>query len=180
MNIIILNENDRLNDGLYSLKDDRFFHIKYILKLERGDYLEIGILNGPKGKAVINDIDFTETVLEIVEYYPEAASSFSIEIVFALTRPQTLKKVLNACAAMRVQSINLIRAEKVEKSYFQSPLLEEENYRKFLIEGLSQGKHTTLPEVQIYTRFKEFFKRRIPFYDSTCLLADPSAKDYLS
>ena len=59
---------------------------------------------------------------------------------------------------MGVNNIYFIRSEKVEKSYFHSPLLNEENYMKFLIEGLSQGRRTRLPNVNFYKRFKEFFK----------------------
>jgi len=46
----------------------------------------------------------------------------------------------------------------VEKSYFHSRLLEKENYTKYLIEGLSQGKRTQLPNIAIHKRFKQFFE----------------------
>ena len=51
-----------------------------------------------------------------------------------------------------------VRANRVEKSYYQSPLLQPENYRPFLLEGLSQGKLTRMPQVTIHDRFRTFFE----------------------
>ena len=63
---------------------------------------------------------------------------------------------------MNVHSLFLIRANRVEKSYYHSPLLNPENYQTYLIEGLSQGKFTRLPEVSIFERFKPFFEDSFP------------------
>ena len=59
---------------------------------------------------------------------------------------------------MGVRNIHLIRANRVEKSYFHSPLLSPEKWMPYLIEGLSQGKLTRLPQVVIHERFRNFFE----------------------
>lgn len=180
MNIIILTKEDRIKDDLYHLNDERYFHIRDILKLNETDVCEIGMLNGPCGKASVRNIDSEKVILKIDELYPIKEPEKGIEIICALPRPQTLKKVLSNCATMGVSKISLIRSEKVEKSYFQSPLLEKRNYDKYLIEGLSQGKRTHLPDVEIHKKFKPFFESRFPENDSVYILAIPEAEDYLS
>ena len=180
MNIIILTGKDKIDNHQYLLTDQRYLHIRDILKLERNDSLEIGILNGELGNAVVENINEERVILTIKEYYPVKKTTNQIEIVCALPRPQTLKKVLNISAAMGVSEISLVKAEKVEKSYFQSPLLKENNYTKFLIDGLSQGKLTTLPKVTINRRFKEFIKNKFPKKESICILTNPGSRYYLS
>jgi 16S rRNA (uracil1498-N3)-methyltransferase len=180
MNIIILTKKDRLNDDYYHLNDERYLHIRDILKLSEKDFCEIGLLNGPCGKASVKNIDSEKVILKIDELYRVKEPEKGIEIICALPRPQTLKKVLSNCATMGVSKISLIRSEKVEKSYFQSPLLEKRNYDKYLIEGLSQGKRTLLPEVDIHKKFKPFFENRFPENNSVCILAIPEAENYLS
>jgi len=182
MNIIILTEKDLTGKNIYRLRDDRFTHIKYILKSETGDTIEVGLMNGPAGIAKIRLINETEVLLEIGNLTQKQETYSKVDIICALPRPQTLKKVLNTCATMGVSNLYLIRSEKVEKSYFHSPLLREENYTKYLIEGLSQGKRTIAPRVTIHNKFKVFFENYFNEVDknSIYLLAHPDTNNYLN
>ncbi|MCW8848633.1 MAG: 16S rRNA (uracil(1498)-N(3))-methyltransferase [Melioribacteraceae bacterium] len=182
MNIIILTKKDCQSDNIYKISDNRFTHIKNILKSEIGDILEIGLLNGKIGTARITDKNESEVLLEIINLDTNKIISPKIDIICALPRPQTLKKVLNTCATMGVNNLHLIRSEKVEKSYFHSPLLERENYTKYLIEGLEQGKRTNLPKVAIHHKFKVFFENNYIENDGNYLklLAQPNVDNYLT
>lgn len=182
MNIIILTEKDQTEKNIYKISDDRFTHIKKILKSDINDIIEIGLINGSIGTAKIIDLKETELMLQVISLNKTKESNFNVDLICALPRPQTLKKVLNTCATMGIGNLYLIRSEKVEKSFFHSPILEEKNYNKYLIEGLSQGKRTNLPKVSIHKRFKEFFEN--DFNDirknKSCLLAHPNAEKYLN
>ncbi len=180
MNIIILTNADKLSAINYYVTDERFLHLKKILKAKINDVIEVGILNGPTGRARIKELSDNSALLEIVEHNSIKEKLFQIDLICALPRPQTLKKVLSTCASMGVEHLYLIRSEKVEKSYFHSPLLEENNYTSYLIEGLSQGKRTILPKISIHSRFKKFFEDE--FINSKYqinLLAHPNADSYL-
>lgn len=182
MNLIILTEKDRVTNDIYKISDERFIHIKNVLKSETNDIIEIGFLNGPTGSAKIIEQNETEIFLQVVKLNKIKNPNYNVDLVCALPRPQTLKKVLNICATMGVNNLYLIRSEKVEKSYFHSPLLEENNYTKYLIEGLSQGKRTNLPKVSIHKRFKEFFEDDFKSIreNKICLLAHPNTEKYLN
>ena len=182
MNIIILTEKDLVEKKIYEFSDDRFIHIKKILKLDAGDVVEIGLLNSSIGTAKILEITETKVLIEIISFTEKIATSPKVDIICALPRPQTLKKVLNSCATMGVSNLYLIRSEKVEKSYFHSPLLNEENYTKYLIEGLSQGKRTDIPKVSIHNKFKVFFENDFEEIrnNSNSLLAHPNTENYIN
>ena len=133
MNIVILTEKDCVANKKYQIDDERFTHIKNVLKSVAGNVVEIGLINNLKGRAKILELDKRKALLEIISLDEKAPTPYSIDVICALPRPQTLKKVLNTCATMGVNNLYLIRSEKVEKSFFHSTLLKEENYNKFLI-----------------------------------------------
>lgn len=162
MNLIILMESDRLDKKRFCLHDNRAEHIRDVLKLGKGEKVQVGLLNGPVGQAVVEVITPLEVVLKISELQDIAPPEPVVDLVCALPRPQTLKKVLFTSAMMGVRKLYLIRAGRVEKSYFQSPLLEKEKHTAHLIEGLAQGKLTFLPEIHILDRFKVFFEAILP------------------
>ena len=163
MNLIILENQDQADGGKYVIEDFRLDHVRDILRASTGKTLEVGLVNGPFGTATVESIDKGRAVLNCVF---EDSSRFEVEspidIICALPRPQTLKKVLHSAAAMGVRNIYFIRSNRVEKSYFDSPLLAENKYRKYLIEGLSQGKCTAIPKVSFHDRFKPFFQDALP------------------
>ncbi len=158
MNIIILFEADKNDDGSYHLSDYRAEHIRTVLKPDLNDRLEIGILNGERGTASVQAITDDKIILADLQFIESPIQNLTIDIIVALPRPQTVKKVLFTSAMMGVRNIFFIRSNRVEKSFFHSPLLEEENYRRFLIEGLQQGKNTMLPNVSIHDKFKPFMQ----------------------
>jgi RsmE family RNA methyltransferase len=186
VNLIILTENDKTIEGEYCLDDYRAEHIRDILKLKDNDILEIGLLNGPSGKARIESQKGNKIFLSCLDLHDDHDISPQIDIICALPRPQILKKVLLYSAMMGVRRLHLIRANRVEKSYFQSPLLEPKNYTSYLIEGLSQGKLTRLPEVQFHDRFRRYFEDIFPdlekqeLNNSVRLLPDPESENSLA
>jgi RsmE family RNA methyltransferase len=165
MNIIILTEKDRISESQFSINDERFQHAKNVLKVVNNSKIEVGILNGGIGSAKIISIDETKIILNIENLKNKENFGPKIDLICALPRPQTLKKVLSISATMGVNKLFFIKSEKVEKSYFHSPLLKEENYTKFLIEGLSQGKQTKLTQVSFHHYFKKFFDKDFSDYN---------------
>jgi RsmE family RNA methyltransferase len=184
MNLIILLKNDFIDHNRCRIADGRAKHIRKILRCQTGDSVEVGRINGPTGTGKIEKIDATEIILKC-EFKKENPPPYPVDIICALPRPQTLKKVLITVASMGIRRLHLIRANRMEKSYFHSPLLKEENYSRFLIEGLSQGKLTRMPEVTIHHRFKPFFEDFLPSIeeeegtDSLKLLPHPECRSDL-
>jgi 16S rRNA (uracil1498-N3)-methyltransferase len=185
MNLIILTEADRVVESTFRLSDHRAVHIHSVLRLGIGDTVSVGLLNGPQGTAHVVQVESESVELTCDNWREIAPPTPEIDLICALPRPQTLKKVLLTCAMMGVRSLHLIRANRVERSYFQSPLMQTENQLPFLIEGLSQGKLTRLPMVSVHDRFRRFFEDELdqigcdPGPESLRLLCSPDTKTSL-
>jgi RsmE family RNA methyltransferase len=63
---------------------------------------------------------------------------------------------------MGVARLILINSYRVEKSFWQTPLLAEPAIREQLILGLEQARDSVLPEIAIEKRFKPFVEDRLP------------------
>lgn len=183
MNLIILTERDRIEHDRFTVTDLRAEHLCSVLKVEKGDRVEVGLLDGPRGLAVVEP-EGDRYILAVERWQDAMTPTPEIDVICALPRPQTLKKVLITSAMMGVRSLHLIRANRVEKSYYQSPLMDPDNQLPYLIEGLSQGKLTRLPRVTRHDRFRAFFEDTLPTlyrepFEGVRLLADLDADDGL-
>jgi RsmE family RNA methyltransferase len=162
MNLIILTETDFRGGNQYHLSDFRAEHIRSILKLGVDDTIEVGLLNGGKGIGRIINIDENRIIIQCDQFAAVEKITPTIDLICALPRPQILRKVLISSAMMGVRRLYLVRANRVEKSYFHSPLLERSRYQPYLTDGMMQGKLTRMPEVTVHDRFKVFFEDFLP------------------
>jgi RsmE family RNA methyltransferase len=178
MNLILLHDSDRLTGDRFTLSDHRAEHIRTVLQPQVGETVEIGLLNGPVGTAKVTGISSASVLLEISEWGQIPTLSYEIDIICAVPRPKTVKKVLAIAGSMNVRSIHFVRANRTDKSYLDSPLLQEPDALPYLYDGLSQGKFTRLPILSVHPLFRPFVEDEIPslFGDLTKLLADPSGE----
>ena len=167
MNLILLFKNDMTDSSTYRLTDERATHIKKVLKCVPGDPLEVGILNGPKGTATIESINNSEVTLTFDSSLEIETPKPIIDLICALPRPQTLRRVLENSATMGIRRIHLINSKRVEKCYFSASVMDEQVIRTHLIKGLSQGCRTQLPKVTVHRRFKVFFNETLPRLENT-------------
>lgn len=161
MNTLIVGAADFIDENTVRIDGRRAQHIKQVLKKSCGDTLRAGIVNGAMGEAIIHsDCDTAITAkLHLNKPSPETTG---ISMLLALPRPKMLKRMLRSCAELGVDEITLINAYKVEKSYWQSPLLGKEQLREYCILGLEQASHTHLPTIHIEKRFKPYVEDRLP------------------
>ncbi|MEE9368982.1 MAG: RsmE family RNA methyltransferase [Pontiella sp.] len=175
MNLIILHPEEVNAEGLAVLTDERAQHIRKVLNAEPGKLLRIGLLNEALGTATVLAVDHKEVVL-LCRCDTAAPPRPQIDLILAMPRPKVLKRLWAQLAALGVGRIVLLRADKVERYYFDSHVLDPDFYNKLLIEGLQQARCTQLPEVFIRPRFKPFIEDELDnLFPNQCkLLADPS------
>ena len=181
MNLILLHPDELDADGRCVLADGRAQHIRTVLKAEAGKTLRIGLLNGPLGTGLVKQVDRHAVVMECT-FEADVPPKPRIDLLLAMPRPKVMKRLWPQLAALGVGRIVLLRADKVERCYFDSHVLNPEFYTKLLIEGLQQSRCTHLPEVMVRPRFKPFMEDEFDafFSDHLKLLADPAGEKRLA
>ena len=153
MNLLLLREDDLAADGTARLRGRRLQHALEVLRARAGDTLRAGMLHGRTGTARVLSATHHELVLQ-PELTDEPPPRPGIDLLLAIPRPKALRKVLPAIAALGVDTLVLVNAARVEKSYFQSAVLQEID--ALLAEGLEQARDTRPPRVLVRERFRPF------------------------
>ena len=163
MNIILL-EKQEVQGTRVLLTDRRARHLIKVLQVQAGDMVRIGIIDGPKGRGRIAALcgKYPFQVELEVEFAEEMAGKPPIDLLLALPRPIMLRRIFSQAAALGVGTIFITNAQRVEKSFWSATLLNEEEYRSHLLQGLEQAVDTRVPEVSVHERFKPFIEDVLP------------------
>ena len=176
MNLILLHKQDYVDTARVRLGGRRFVHIRNILSAVIGQHLQVGLLGGKVGTGIVAALMQDAVELTVVlEHQPP--QPLPATVIMALPRPKVFKRVLQGITAMGVKRIILTNSWRVDKSYWQSPLLNPDNLHKQLLLGLEQARDTILPNVETQQRFKPFVEDLLPsIVSGTCgLVAHPHA-----
>jgi len=174
MNLILLHPRE-LTDQHVTLTGRRAEHIRKILRCAIGDSVRVGMLGGLLGTGCIQGIDIDHVVLQ-VHLSTEPPTIPPTDLILAIPRPIMLKRVLSQAASMGVTRIFLINANRVEKSFFSSTLIQNNDFTEPLRLGLEQAMDTRMPEISVHPRFRPFMEDLLPSLLSDCptrLLAHP-------
>lgn len=174
----ILVEAESLRAGRVVLTDGRFIHIRDVLASHVGDRIRMGVVDGPSYWGRVVEMDPEHCVVEWVEAQPSLAEP-QVDLLLAIPRPKCLRRLLPQLAALGIRRLYLSSAEKVDRSYWGSHLLEPETYRPLLIEGLMQAGDTRLPEVRLIRRLRPFLEDEVgTLYSKTARwVAHPGATE---
>ncbi|CAH0991396.1 hypothetical protein SIN8267_01500 [Sinobacterium norvegicum] len=157
MNIILLSPDDYINDNTVQLVDDRLTHINKVIRAQPGDRLRVGLINGKIGYGIINNVDKTLCSLT-VKLDQEPPPATPITLVLALSRPKMMRRIYRMAAEYGLKDIYIINSYKTEKSFWQSPVVEQQSVHKYLLQGLEQSVDTVLPSVTFKKYFKPFIE----------------------
>lgn len=182
---IILAEQEELADNSITLRDHRAEHIVKVLRAKVGDIIRFGVVDGQKGRAVIEQMQkkHPRSVCLRVELHEPMNPLPKIDLVLALARPIMMRRILSQATALGVGTFHCIHANRVEKSFWEASLLEQESYYDHLLQGLEQAVDTRMPEVLFHRRFKPFVEDFLPGVVagySHLLVAHPSGSTTLA
>jgi len=161
MNLIILYPNDFIAEGRARLEGRRLEHVCDVHRAKVGDSLRVGLLGGKIGVGRIAVLDGQALEMDVA-LNQDSPPKLPLTLVVALPRPKALNRVLAAAASLGVARIVLMNAWKVEKSYWKSPRLSEENLLRQRVFGLEQGVDTMLPELHLTRFFANFVLDDLP------------------
>lgn len=127
-------------------RDPRAAHVLDVLRRQVGDQLDVGVVNGPRGKATVARIEPDALILTFTWGDPPPPAD-PIALLIGLPRPQTARDILREATAVGVGALHFFRSAKGEASYAQSTLWSTGEWRRQLVSGAEQAFDPRLPLV---------------------------------
>ena len=160
MNLVLLRDEDWLDHNLVVLRDHRADHLRQLLKVEVGDSVRVGRIGGLRGEGLVVVMDAQVVQLQVhLDQAPPPRHRF--DVVLALPRPKMLRRILRTVAEFGVANLHLIHTARVEKSYWQSPLLRPAKVQEALLAGMERSSDTIAPAVHLHKRFRPFVEDQL-------------------
>lgn len=128
--------------------DARARHILEVLRLSPGETCDVGLINGPRGKARL--VALSPEALELSYTWDKLPPPLApVRLLLGLPRPQTARDLLREGAALGVSRMDFVRTERGEPGYAQSRLWTSDEARRLLVAGAAQAFCTRLPELAV-------------------------------
>ncbi|MFP4541373.1 MAG: RsmE family RNA methyltransferase [Opitutales bacterium] len=146
MNLILFAEQQ----ARYTLsaRDPRFEHVRGVLRMGVGEDFIVAAVNGPRGKATIADLNAGQMDLSVVWEAQPMPPPPPIELLLAIPRPATARKVLFDATTLGVRTFHFFAAEKGDPAYAKSGLWTADEWRATVWRGAEQAFNSHLPEVR--------------------------------
>ncbi len=160
MNLILLDNTDFIGPDIARLTGRRAQHLLTHVKVAPGKICKAGRLNGPLGDGEIMAVDDQSVTLRFTPRSTPPTSS-PVTLLCALPRPKTFHKVVHTATVMGVKTMIFFESYKVDKSYWQSPMLTSDAIRDTVTESLEQGADTVMPDIRLIRRFKPFVEDQL-------------------
>ena len=157
MNIILFEDNE-INMALQK-HDERAVHLIKILHKKEGGSFEAGILGGKSGKGKIEKINRDGSIIFSLDLIHPPLKRLPVRLAVGFPRPIQIRRILRDLSSLGVCAIDLFGTELGEKSYRKTNLLNDGGARTALIEGASQSRDTTLPQLEVYYSLEEWLKQ---------------------
>nr|WP_239547717.1 16S rRNA (uracil(1498)-N(3))-methyltransferase [Spongiibacter marinus] len=158
--MLLLQPSDFTGADTVQISDTRAQHIRKVLRAELGQQLRCGVLNGQIGSAEI--IGLGGTIELRVNLNTPAPAKLPLTLLLALPRPKAARRIIRSATELGVEKIVLLNSYRVDKSYWQSPLVDDAHLHAAMLEGLEQCGDTQLPSIERATRFKPFVEDVLP------------------
>jgi len=176
VNLLLLDPQEVDDRGVAELSGARADHLTGVLHVVAEQTVRIGLLDGPLGIGRVTSVENGRVSLACT--FDEVPPRPRVDLLLALPRPKVLRRLWAQVAALGVGRILLTNAERVERNYFDTHLLEPRGYRPLLIEGLQQARDTRLPLVTVHRQFRVLVEDDLDSLagTGTRLIAEPNAE----
>lgn len=150
MNNVLLFPHELQKENLYRTQNKKVLtHIKEVLKKVPGDRLSVCLVDTGLAKGKILEAD-DQSMTILVEKI-ENGLSYELNLFVAVSRPPTMKKILEHGTSLGVSTFHFYVSKLTEKSFLDAKLFREKLYEEYLALGLSQSKvFYKMPTVKLY------------------------------
>jgi RsmE family RNA methyltransferase len=120
----------------------------------------VGKINGQVGIGEVIQHDQQSTLVRI-KLSQTGPKALPLSLLLAIPRPKMLRRILQTCATLGVAEIKLINSAKVEKSFWQTPVLQDHEVCEQFLLGMEQGGITYMPKLTQAKLFKPFVEDQL-------------------
>lgn len=159
MNIVLLDPR-QTEAEFWSISSTRQLeHLQQHLQIQVGDTLKVGIREGQRYLTEI--VEISEKAVRLKPLQEEVVpEKLPVTLIVALPRPKVLRRLIMDSVTLGVEKIILLHSYRVDKSYWQTPFLQQLNH--YIELGLEQAGDTIAPKIELYKRFKPFVEDILP------------------
>ena len=159
MNIVLLDPRQTETE-IWSISSKRQLeHLKQHVDVQVGDSLKVGIREGKRYLTEV--VEVTEQAIKLKPVKEEAVPvKLAVTLIVAMPRPKVLRRLIMDSVTLGVEKIILLHSYRVDKSYWQTPFLQQLD--QYVTLGLEQAGDTIAPKIEIYKRFKPFVEDVLP------------------
>ena len=134
-------------------------HLKQHVDVQVGDSLKVGIREGKRYLTEV--VEVTEQAIKLKPVKEEVVpGKLAVTLIVAMPRPKVLRRLIMDSVTLGVEKIILLHSYRVDKSYWQTPFLQQLD--QYVTLGLEQAGDTIAPKIEIYKRFKPFVEDMLP------------------
>lgn len=128
--------------------------------VREGQVIKVSVLGGLRGEGRILEATPSRVCLETHLTLP-CRELLPVALVVGVSRPQTIRKVVQAAVMFGVSSLHFVRSELGEKSYLQSRSLEPKELEEETIKALEQVWDSRAPEIVVHRTFSYFLENKV-------------------
>jgi RsmE family RNA methyltransferase len=126
-----------------------------------GQSIKVGVVGGPRGFGIVSQASPERVVIEL-SLSSAHLPPVPITLIVGVSRPQTIKKVIQAAVMFGVNALHFARSELGEKSYLQSRSLDRDQMEEESLKALEQVWDSRTPEISIHRSFDYLIDHVVP------------------
>lgn len=175
MNLVLLPE--QTDAKIWQINDARqVSHLKQHLGVKIGDQIKVGVFNQARYLAEVLEINNDQITVTPLEQQA-IPNKLPVTLILALPRPKVLRRLIMDSVTLGVEKIVLLHSYRVDKSYWQTPFLEQLD--QYIQLGLEQAGDVIAPSILLEKRFKPFIEDRLLVWNHSqpTFVAHPYATD---
>ena len=136
MNIVLLDPRQTESEIWLITSKRQLEHLKQHINVQVGDTLKVGIREGQRYLTEV--VEVTEQVVKLkpIQIEPVPAK-LPVTLIVAMPRPKVLRRLIMDSVTLGVEKIILLHSYRVDKSYWQTPFLQQLD--QYITLGLEQA-----------------------------------------
>mgnify|MGYP006284342777 CR=1 FL=1 len=160
MNSLIILPDEVREGAIATLIGARARYAVATHRVREGEILKVGVIDGMRGEGRVTSVS-TDEVRIALNLTEPARAPLPVSLIVGVSRPQTVKKVIQSAVMFGVSALHFVRSEKGEKSYLQSHSLDEDQVEEETIKAMEQVWDSRKPEIIVHRAFSHFIENKL-------------------